>query len=172
MSKVFDLWNEVGGAFGPSGREDAVRETIAGIAGAYIDDVTTDALGNLICRKKGDRPAVVPNGVVNFAFLGNHAETFRDTVFTTEYSVRTAMEAVYTLCHVDRGVPEVFNSVYDVRVLMQSTKKLMDGRRLTDMKLPLPKFITKPVIRAILKKVDKTEIGTLLRRYDMVDFDL
>ena len=125
-----------------------------------------------ICRKKGDRPDVVPNGVVNFAFLGNHAETFRDTVFTTEYSVRTAMEAVYTLCHVDRGVPEVFNSVYDVRVLMQSTKKLMDGRRLTDMKLPLPKFITKPVIRAILKKVDKTEIGTLLRRYDMVDFDL
>ena len=53
MSKVFDLWNEVGGAFGPSGREDAVRETIAGIAGVYIDDVTTDALGNLICRKKG-----------------------------------------------------------------------------------------------------------------------
>ena len=50
MSKVFDLWNEVGGAFGPSGREDAVRETIAGIAGAYIDDVTPAALGNLICR--------------------------------------------------------------------------------------------------------------------------
>ena len=53
MSKVFDLWNEVGGAFGPSGREDAVRETIAAIAGDYIDDITTDALGNLICRKKG-----------------------------------------------------------------------------------------------------------------------
>ena len=53
MSKIFDLWNTVAGAFGPSGREDAVRETIAGIAGAYIDDVTTDALGNLICRKKG-----------------------------------------------------------------------------------------------------------------------
>lgn len=53
MSKVFDLWDEVGGAFGPSGREDAVRETIAAIAGEYIDDITTDALGNLICRKKG-----------------------------------------------------------------------------------------------------------------------
>ena len=125
-----------------------------------------------ICRNKGDRPDVVPAGVVNFAFMGNHAETFRDTVFTTEYSVRTAMEAVYTLCNVDRGVPEVFNSVYDVRVLLESTKKLMDGRKLTDMKLPLPKFITKPVIRAILKKVENTEIGTLLRRYDMVDFDL
>ena len=30
-----------------------MREVIAEIAGAYIDDVTTDALGNLICRKKG-----------------------------------------------------------------------------------------------------------------------
>ena len=29
MSKVFDLWNEVGRAFGPSGREDAVRAAIA-----------------------------------------------------------------------------------------------------------------------------------------------
>lgn len=55
MSKIFDLWNTVAGAFGPSGREDAVRETIAEIAGEYIDDVTTDALGNLICRKKGDK---------------------------------------------------------------------------------------------------------------------
>mgnify|MGYP000298344679 FL=1 len=59
MSKVFDLWKEVGGAFGPSGREDAVRETIAGIAGAYIDDITTDALGNLICRKKGSGKKVL-----------------------------------------------------------------------------------------------------------------
>ena len=38
----------------------------------------------------------------------------RDTVFTTEYSVRTAMEAVYTLLNVDRGVPEVFDSIYDI----------------------------------------------------------
>lgn len=53
MSKVFELWDEIGGAFGPSGREDAVREAIAAVAGEYIDDITTDALGNLICRKKG-----------------------------------------------------------------------------------------------------------------------
>ena len=59
MSKVFDLWNEVGGAFGPSGREDAVREAIAAIAGEYIDDITTDALGNLICRKKGSDKKVL-----------------------------------------------------------------------------------------------------------------
>ena len=45
----------------------------------------------------GDRPDVVPEGCVNFAFLGQFAQTERDTIFTTEYSVRTAMEAVYTL---------------------------------------------------------------------------
>ena len=50
--------------------------------------------------------------------LGQFADTARDTVFTTEYSVRTAMEAVYTLLNVDRGVPEVFGSCYDVRVLL------------------------------------------------------
>ena len=56
-------------------------------------------------RAYGDRPAVVPQGAVNFAFLGQFAETARDTIFTTEYSMRTGMEAVYTLLNVDRGVP-------------------------------------------------------------------
>ena len=59
-------------------------------------------------RRAGDRPDVIPDGSVNAAFLGQFAETPRDTIFTTEYSVRTAMEAVYGLCGVDRGVPEVW----------------------------------------------------------------
>ena len=63
-------------------------------------------------RAYGDRPKVVPDGAVNFAFLGQFAETPRDTIFTTEYSMRTGMEAVYTLLNVDRGVPEVWGSVY------------------------------------------------------------
>ena len=54
-------------------------------------------------RTRGDRPDVIPDGCVNFAFLGQFADTPRDTVFTTEYSVRTAMEAVYGLLGVDRG---------------------------------------------------------------------
>ena len=37
-------------------------------------------------RAKGDRPDVIPDGCVNFAFLGQFADTPRDTVFTTEYS--------------------------------------------------------------------------------------
>ena len=72
-------------------------------------------------RTKGDRPDVIPDGCVNFAFLGQFADTPRDTVFTTEYSVRTAMEAVYGLLGVDRGVPEVWGSVYDIRELLDSS---------------------------------------------------
>ena len=165
MSKVFDLWKEVGGAFGPSGREDAVRETIAGIAGAYIDDITTDALGNLICRKKGDRPDVVPNGVVNFAFLGQFAETPRDTVFTTEYSVRTAMEAVYGLLKVDRGVPEVWGSVYDIRELLDSSVKLMDGKSPLEIQLPGPLNALK---KPLLKLVKGNVIEKVLRDHNVL----
>ena len=39
-------------------------------------------------RAIGDRPLVVPHQSQNLAFIGNFAETERDTVFTTEYSVR------------------------------------------------------------------------------------
>lgn len=89
-------------------------------------------------RKDGDRPLVVPKGSVNFAFLGQFAETKRDTIFTTEYSIRTAMEAVYTLLNVDRGVPEVWGSVYDIRDLLNATVKLRDGKKATDMDMNLP----------------------------------
>ena len=101
-------------------------------------------------RRKGDRPDVIPDGCRNFAFLGQFAETPRDTIFTTEYSVRTAMEAVYGLCGVDRGVPEVWGSVYDVRDLLDSSVKLMDGKSPLDIDIPRPlKIVRKLIIRKI-----------------------
>ena len=101
-------------------------------------------------RAKGDRPDVIPDGCVNFAFLGQFAETPRDTVFTTEYSVRTAMEAVYGLLGVDRGVPEVWGSVYDIRALLDSSVCLMDGKSPLDMELPGPlNLLKKPLVKAI-----------------------
>lgn len=116
-------------------------------------------------RTKGDRPKVVPDGCVNFAFIGQFADTVRDTVFTTEYSVRTAMEAVYTLLDVDRGVPEVFGSCYDIRVLLDSTSKMMDGKKLIDMKLP---FILNLIEKKALKKISGTVIEDLLKRYNVI----
>jgi oleate hydratase len=116
-------------------------------------------------RRKGDRPNVVPEGAVNFAFLGQFAETVRDTIFTTEYSVRTAMEAVYTLLDIDRGVPEVFGSCYDVRVLVDSTVKMMDGKKPVDMKLPFPLNVVK---NKALKKISGTVIEDFLKRYKAI----
>ena len=116
-------------------------------------------------RAAGDRPDVIPDGSVNAAFLGQFAETPRDTIFTTEYSVRTAMEAVYGLCGVDRAVPEVWGSVYDIRELLDSTVKLMDGRSPLEMHLPGPLENLK---WKLVKKVDRTEVGKLLREHGVV----
>lgn len=113
-------------------------------------------------RQAGDRPDVVPAGAVNFAFIGQFAESQqRDCIFTTEYSVRTPMEAVYTLLNVERGVPEVFNSTFDIRTLLAATGRLRDGKGL---EIPGPAFLR----NLLLKKLDSTEIGVLLREYKLV----
>ena len=116
-------------------------------------------------RAKGDRPDIVPKGAVNFAFLGQFAETARDTIFTTEYSMRTGMEAVYTLLNVDRGVPEVWGSVYDIRDLLNATVQLRDGKKITDMELP---FIEKIALKEVLKKIQGTDIEKFLKEYNAI----
>ncbi|MBP3085757.1 oleate hydratase [Mycolicibacterium fortuitum] len=112
-------------------------------------------------RQAGDRPAVVPEGAVNFAFIGQFAETTRDCIFTTEYSVRTGMEAAYQLLGIDRGVPEVFNSTYDVRKLISGTVHLRDGK---EVDLPVPEIIRKRV----MGKITDNEIGELLAEYGLI----
>ena len=117
-------------------------------------------------RRKGDRPDVIPDGSVNAAFLGQFSETPRDTIFTTEYSVRTAMEAVYGLFKVDRAVPEVWGSTYDVRDLIESSVRLMDGKSPLDMNLPKPVNMVKNVI---LKKIEGTDIEKILREHGVLN---
>ena len=86
-------------------------------------------------RKNVDRPKVVPEGAVNFAFIGQFAETPRDTIFTTEYSMRTGMESVYTLLNVDRGVPEVWGSQYDIRELLRAAYYAVDKKKINELPL-------------------------------------
>ncbi|GAA4849421.1 oleate hydratase [Luteimicrobium xylanilyticum] len=112
-------------------------------------------------RRAGDRPDVVPEGSVNFAFIGQFAETTRDTIFTTEYSVRTGMEAAYQLLDIERGVPEVFGSTYDVRKLLAATSRLRDGE---EVDLPGPKFLRE----RLLRRLDGTQIGELLTDFGLV----
>ena len=116
-------------------------------------------------RNDTDRPKVVPEGAVNFAFLGQFAEIARDTIFTTEYSMRTGMEAVYTLLNVDRGVPEVWGSTYDVRDLLNATVRLRDGKPLTEMKLGIKEKIA---VNKALGMIKGTDIEKLLKEYGVI----
>lgn len=147
-----------------------------GVPESEIHDMAVNSANTIPCmmpyvmsyfmpRAAGDRPDVVPEGSVNLAFIGNFAETPRDTVFTTEYSVRTAMEAVYTLLDIERGVPEVFASCYDVRTLLESSARLMDGKKLQDMKLP---FILKLLEKKGVEKSKGTIIYELLQQSGLI----
>lgn len=63
-----------------------------------------------------DRPKVIPNGAVNFAFLGQHVELPEDTVYTVEYSVHCAMHAVYGLFGVKKEIPPIYHGIMDPQV--------------------------------------------------------
>lgn len=117
-------------------------------------------------RKNVDRPKVVPEGAVNFAFIGQFAETPRDTIFTTEYSMRTGMESVYTLLNVNRGVPEVWGSQYDIRELLRAAYYAVDKKKINE--LPL-NFKEKMLLKTVLKNVEGTDLELLLRETGLID---
>ena len=71
------------------------------------------------------------------------------------------MEAVYTLMDVERGVPEVFNSTYDIRTLLAAVTPLRDGKGID---VPGPSFLRK----LLMKKLEGTEIAKLLEEYDLI----
>lgn len=159
--------------------EEVCREWLyhIGIPDAEIDDLAKNACNTTTCfmpfinaffqpRKNEDRPKVVPDGAVNFAFLGQFAETPRDTIFTIEYSMRTGMESVYTLLDVDRGVPEVWGSKYDVRELLRACYYAIDKKPITDVKLSL---MEKEFVKILLKKVEGTDIEILLKESGLIE---
>ena len=111
-------------------------------------------------REEKDRPLVVPKESINFAFVGQFAETPRDTIFTTEYSIRTGMEAVYTLLKIDRAVPEVWGSKYDVRELLKACYYAVDKKSVDE--LPLT-FAEKQVIKIVEKKIKGTDLEILFK---------
>ena len=111
-------------------------------------------------REEKDRPLVVPKESINFAFIGQFAETPRDTIFTTEYSIRTGMEAVYTLLNIDRAVPEVWGSKYDVRELLRACYYAVDKKSLDELHLT---FQEKQAVKLLEKKVEGTDLEILLK---------
>lgn len=140
-----------------------------------IEDLAKNACNTTTCfmpfinsffqpRKESDRPKVVPEGAVNFAFIGQFAETPRDTIFTTEYSMRTGMESVYTLLNVDRGVPEVWGSKYDVRELLRACYYAIDKQPITNIKLSFKEREDKIAMRF----VKGTDVEILLKESGLI----
>ncbi len=73
-------------------------------------------------RVPGDRPQVIPRDAANFAFLGQFAEVPHDCVFTVEYSVRSAMMAVFGHFRPDKKVPPVYEGGHDPLALINAVK--------------------------------------------------
>ena len=104
-------------------------------------------------RLKGDRPDVIPQGSTNLAFLGQFCEIENDCVFTVEYSVRSAIMAVYGLLGLEKPVPEIYPSLYDIRVLAKAVKTMK----------PEDEGIFSKVIEHVLKKkLENTTFEELL----------
>jgi len=180
---IYGLFTDVPGDFIKKPMRDCTGIEICaewlyhmGVPEDQIMDMATNSANTVPCmmpyitsffmpRTKGDRPNVVPDGCVNFAFIGQFAETIRDTIFTTEYSVRTGMEAVYTLLDIDRGVPEVWGSCYDIRALLDATSKMMDGKKITDIKLPMKYRMAEKIA---MEKISGTMVEEMLKRYQLI----
>ncbi|MEV6065059.1 oleate hydratase [Nocardia sp. NPDC052001] len=176
---VYSLFADVPGDYVKKTMQECTGEEITqewlyhmGVPVADIPDLAANAATCVPCmmpyvtaffmpRKAGDRPNVVPDGSVNFAFIGQFSETSRDCIFTTEYSVRTGMEAAYQLLNIERGVPEVFNSTYDIRSLLAATSRLRDGKAID---LPGPQILRKQ----LFKRLDSTEVGELLSEFGLI----
>jgi oleate hydratase len=77
-------------------------------------------------RAQGDRPEVVPAGYKNLAFIGQFCEQPEDVVFTVEYSIRSAQNAVCGLLGLKQKPPPVYHGEFDPRVLYRAFRALHD----------------------------------------------
>jgi oleate hydratase len=68
------------------------------------------------------------------------------------------------LLNIERGVPEVFNSTYDIRMLLAASGRLRDGK---EIDIPGPAFVR----NLLMKELDKTQVGALLREFKLVGGD-
>jgi oleate hydratase len=104
---------------------DEIVDSAINVIPAMIPYITSQFMP----RSVGDRPEVVPQGVKNFAFLGQFAEVKDECVFTVEYSIKSAMIAVYKLLNLEKEPPETYKGQYDIRVLNKAINTLIGENR-------------------------------------------
>ena len=67
---------------------------------------------------------------------------------------------------IDRGVPEVWGSKYDVRELLRACYYAIDKKPITDIKLS---FKEKMLLKAVMKKVKGTDVELLLKESGLIE---
>ncbi len=75
------------------------------------------------------------------------------------------MEAVYTLMNVDRGVPEVWGSQYDVRELLRACFYAVDKKDVSELPLNMKE---KFLLKKVLKAVQGTDVELLLKNSGLI----
>lgn len=75
-------------------------------------------------RAAGDRPRPVPEGCTNLGLVGQFVETNNDIIFTMESSIRTARIATYTLLGLNKQVPDISPTQYDIRNLLKAARAI------------------------------------------------
>ncbi|KAH6714810.1 myosin-cross-reactive antigen [Leptodontidium sp. MPI-SDFR-AT-0119] len=78
-----------------------------------------------LTRKAGDRPEVLPKGSRNLALLGQYVEVPKDTVFTVEYSVRSAQMAVHEFMGTKHKPKDIYMGEHNVKVLVDALRILL-----------------------------------------------
>ena len=72
---MMKMLSELVGAFGPSGCEKEISAVIERLAAPYVDEITRDAMGNLICRRRGDGPRVMFSAHMDsIGFVATHID--------------------------------------------------------------------------------------------------
>ena len=86
-------------------------------------------------------------------------------LFRSEYSMRTGMESVYTLLDIDRAVPEVWGSVYDVRELLRAVYYALDKQPISSMKLSMKEKI---LLKEVTSKIKGTDAEKLAKESGII----
>lgn len=98
--------------------EEIIKTTIC--IPCYSPYVTS----HFLAKKHTDRPQVVPETSLNFAFLWQFCEIKDDIVFTVEYSIRSAQMAVYNLLKLKKKLTPIYKWHYSPKVLFNAMKTI------------------------------------------------
>ena len=116
-----DLMMEVLGHLGAQKHADVVLKNAI-----CLPRMMPYVMSEYLTRAPGDRPHVIPRGCWNFAFAGQFCELAEDTVFTVEYSIRSAQTAVYSLLQLDRAPHPVYKGHHNPIVLYRAFMSLQN----------------------------------------------